>query len=52
MLASVAEQYMIAKSFENPMTMDENIRFFSNFSTKPHILYEGAIFLRKFNIKN
>lgn len=25
MLASVAEQYMIAKSFENPMTMDENI---------------------------
>ena len=26
--------------------------FFSNFSTKPHILYEGAIFLRKFNIKN
>ena len=27
-------------------------RFFSNFSTKPHILYEGAIFLRKFNIKN
>ena len=27
MLASVAEQYMIAKSFENPMTMDENIRF-------------------------
>ena len=28
------------------------IRFFSNFSTKPHILYEGAIFLRKFNIKN
>ena len=28
------------------------IGFFSNFSTKPHILYEGAIFLRKFNIKN
>ena len=27
-------------------------RFFSNFSTKPHFLYEGAIFLRKFNIKN
>ena len=26
--------------------------FFSNFSTKPHFLYEGAIFLRKFNIKN
>lgn len=25
MLASVAEQYIIAKSFENPMTMDENI---------------------------
>lgn len=24
MLASVAEQYMIAKSFENPMTMHEN----------------------------
>lgn len=24
MLASVAEQYIIAKSFENPMTMDEN----------------------------
>lgn len=24
MLASVAEQYMIAKSFENPMTMYEN----------------------------
>lgn len=24
MLASVAEQYMIAKSFENPMTMLEN----------------------------
>ena len=23
-LASVAEQYMIAKSFENPMTMHEN----------------------------
>ena len=30
----------------------EVVRFFSNFSTKPHILYEGAIFLRKFNIKN
>lgn len=30
----------------------KNKRFFSNFSTKPHILYEGAIFLRKFNIKN
>lgn len=30
----------------------ESTRFFSNFSTKPHILYEGAIFLRKFNIKN
>ena len=27
-------------------------RFFSNFSTKPQFLYEGAIFLRKFNIKN
>lgn len=26
--------------------------FFSNFSTKPQFLYEGAIFLRKFNIKN
>ena len=25
MLACVAEQYMIAMSFENPMTMDENI---------------------------
>ena len=25
MLASVAEQYMIAKSFENPMTIDENL---------------------------
>lgn len=24
MLASVAEQYMIAKSFENPITMHEN----------------------------
>ena len=31
---------------------DELSGFFSNFSTKPHILYEGAIFLRKFNIKN
>ena len=28
------------------------IWFFSNFSTKPQFLYEGAIFLRKFNIKN
>ena len=27
-------------------------RFFSNFSTKPQFLYEGAIFLKKFNIKN
>ena len=26
--------------------------FFSNFSTKPQFLYEGAIFLKKFNIKN
>ena len=25
MLASVAEQYMMAKSFEKPMTMHENI---------------------------
>ena len=25
---------------------------FSNFSTKPQFLYEGAIFLKKFNIKN
>lgn len=25
MLASAPEQYMIAKSFEHPMTMDENI---------------------------
>ena len=34
-------------------TMNANkIRFFSNFSTKPQFLYEGAIFLRKFNIKN
>lgn len=30
----------------------ELFRFFSNFSTKPQFLYEGAIFLRKFNIKN
>ena len=30
----------------------EDIWFFSNFSTKPQFLYEGAIFLRKFNIKN
>ena len=35
----------------NVYILDIN-RFFSNFSTKPHILYEGAIFLRKFNIKN
>ena len=28
------------------------IWFFSNFSTKPQFLYEGAIFLKKFNIKN
>ena len=28
------------------------VRFFSNFSTKPQFLYEGAIFLKKFNIKN
>ena len=27
-------------------------RFFSNFSTKSQFLYEGAIFLKKFNIKN
>ncbi|MBL1009342.1 MAG: hypothetical protein JJO71_37620 [Escherichia coli] len=30
----------------------KTIRFFSNFSTKPQFLYEGAIFLKKFNIKN
>ena len=47
----------------SPMTDTEIVRkcaildvegkwFFSNFSTKSHILYEGAIFLRKFNIKN
>ena len=34
------------------INMTDKIGFFSNFSTKPHILYEGAIFLRKFNIKN
>ena len=34
------------------VTINKENRFFSNFSTKPHILYEGAIFLRKFNIKN
>ena len=34
------------------LTQQDIFRFFSNFSTKPHILYEGAIFLRKFNIKN
>ena len=36
----------------NPKYLHEKKWFFSNFSTKPHILYEGAIFLRKFNIKN
>ena len=45
------------KSFSSRITysvIDVNVYiwFFSNFSTKPHILYEGAIFLRKFNIKN
>lgn len=34
------------------MFKGESTWFFSNFSTKPQFLYEGAIFLRKFNIKN
>ena len=32
--------------------LKKNLWFFSNFSTKPQFLYEGAIFLKKFNIKN
>ena len=32
--------------------LEKTFWFFSNFSTKPQFLYEGAIFLRKFNIKN
>ena len=36
----------------NPKYLHEKIWFFSNFSTKPQFLYEGAIFLKKFNIKN
>ena len=48
---------VIIKSLEKYSTALDDISnyldgFFSNFSTKPHILYEGAIFLRKFNIKN
>ena len=40
---------IIAKSTDLSV---EEIRLFSNFSTKPQFLYEGAIFLKKFNIKN
>ena len=40
------------EALDNVFNTIEKYRFFSNFSTKPHILYEGAIFLRKFNIKN
>ena len=44
--------FSASKYLQNSSIIQNNSGFFSNFSTKPHILYEGAIFLRKFNIKN